>query len=172
MTDLGVARSRAAVAADTAPTHSYVDWAAALAGAFIACAIFVVLTTFGSAIGLTLTSPYPGSGFSGRVATWVIGIWELWVAVSAFAVGGYIAGRPFLNNKTGRPASTRTAISVFRVPHFTDQAWLVATLIRSQRVKARGPVVVPDGRVTRRHAVRSEGRGHKTPFAKASRGRG
>jgi hypothetical protein len=70
-----------------------VDWPAALAGALIACAIFVVLTTFGSAIGLTLTSPYPGSGFSGKVATWVIGIWELWVAVSAFAVGGYLAGR-------------------------------------------------------------------------------
>jgi hypothetical protein len=51
------------------------------------------LTTFGSAIGLTLTSPYPGSGFSGKVATWVTGIWEIWVAVSAFAVGGYFAGR-------------------------------------------------------------------------------
>jgi hypothetical protein len=93
MTDIGNARLRTVAATETAPTHSYVDWAAVLAGAFIACAIFVVLTTFGSAIGLTLTSPYPGSGFSGRVATWVIGIWELWVAVSAFAVGGYLAGR-------------------------------------------------------------------------------
>jgi hypothetical protein len=93
MTDIGNARLRTVAATETAPTHSYVDWAAVLAGAFIACAIFVVLTTFGSAIGLTLTSPYPGSGFSGKVATWVIGIWELWVAVSAFAVGGYLAGR-------------------------------------------------------------------------------
>jgi hypothetical protein len=93
MTDIGSARLRTVAATETAPTHSYVDWAAVLAGAFIACAIFVVLTTFGSAIGLTLTSPYPGSGFSGKVATWVIGIWELWVAVSAFAVGGYLAGR-------------------------------------------------------------------------------
>jgi hypothetical protein len=75
------------------PIHCYVDWCAVLAGALIACAIFVLLTTFGSAIGLSLTSPYPGSGFSGRVATWVIGIWEIWVAVSAFAVGGYFAGR-------------------------------------------------------------------------------
>jgi hypothetical protein len=93
MTDIGSARLRTATTAEMAPMHSYVDWAAVLAGAFIACAIFVVLTTFGSAIGLTLTSPYPGSGFSGKVATWVTGIWELWVAVSAFAVGGYLAGR-------------------------------------------------------------------------------
>jgi len=71
----------------------YIDWCAVIAGALIACAIFVLLTTFGSAIGLTLTSPYPNSGFSGRVATWVVGIWEIWVAVSAFAVGGYFAGR-------------------------------------------------------------------------------
>ena len=93
MSDIGGVRSRAAMPGESAPIHCYVDWCAVLAGALIACAIFVLLTTFGSAIGLTLTSPYPGSGFSGRVATWVIGIWEIWVAVSAFAVGGYFAGR-------------------------------------------------------------------------------
>jgi hypothetical protein len=93
MTDIGSARLRTTAATETAPAHSYVDWAAALTGAFVACAIFVVLTSFGTAIGLTLTSPYPGSGFTGRVATWVIGIWEIWVAISAFAVGGYLAGR-------------------------------------------------------------------------------
>jgi hypothetical protein len=92
MTDISGIR-RQGVAAELGGIHCYVDWCAVLAGALIACAIFVLLTTFGSAIGLTLTSPYPGSGFSGRVATWVIGIWEIWVAVSAFAVGGYFAGR-------------------------------------------------------------------------------
>src|SRR5947209_19726663 len=93
MTDIGSARLRTAAATETVPMHAYVDWAAVLAGALIACAIFVLLTTFGTAIGLTLTSPYPGSGFSGNVATWVIGIWQIWVAVSALAVGGYFAGR-------------------------------------------------------------------------------
>ncbi|GAC1339188.1 MAG: hypothetical protein NVSMB26_26910 [Beijerinckiaceae bacterium] len=94
MTDLGVTRPRAAVVPDTAHhVHSYVDWAAVLAGAAISCAIFVVLSTFGSAIGLSLTSPYPGSGFTGKTAAWAIGIWEVWVAVSSFAVGAYLAGR-------------------------------------------------------------------------------
>src|SRR5437764_11528962 len=93
MSDISGIRSRQAVAGEWAPIHCYVDWCAVIAGALIACAIFVLLTTFGSAIGLTLTSPYPGSGFTGKVATWVTGIWEIWVAVSAFAVGGYFAGR-------------------------------------------------------------------------------
>ncbi|MBV8850114.1 MAG: hypothetical protein JOZ16_11085 [Methylobacteriaceae bacterium] len=92
MSDISGIRSRPAVAGEWLG-QCYVDWCAVIAGALIACAIFVLLTTFGSAIGLTLTSPYPGSGFSGRVATWVIGIWEIWVAVSAFAIGGYFAGR-------------------------------------------------------------------------------
>jgi hypothetical protein len=93
MSDISGIRSRQTAAGEWAPIHCYVDWCAVIAGALIACAIFVLLTTFGSAIGLTLTSPYPGSGFSGKVATWVTGIWEIWVAVSAFAVGGYFAGR-------------------------------------------------------------------------------
>jgi hypothetical protein len=92
MSDLSGIRSRPAPPGEWPPI-CYVDWCAVIAGALIACAIFVLLTTFGSAIGLTLTSPYPRSGFSGKVVTWVIGIWEIWVAVSAFAVGGYFAGR-------------------------------------------------------------------------------
>src|SRR4051794_41463065 len=105
MSDISGIRSRQAVAGEWAPIHCYVDWCAVIAGALIACAIFVLLTTFGSAIGLTLTSPYPGSGFSGKVATWVIGIWEIWVAVSAFAIGGYFWGRapPPLRDRAGHP---------------------------------------------------------------------
>ena len=36
---------------------SYVDWGAIIAGAVVASAIAFVLLTFGSAVGLTLTSP-------------------------------------------------------------------------------------------------------------------
>src|SRR4051812_50189085 len=102
MSDISGIR-RQPVAGELGGIHCYVDWCAVLAGALIACAIFVLLTTFGSAIGLTLTSPYPGSGFSGKVATWVIGIWEIWVAGSAFAIGGFFSGRrwPPLRGATG-----------------------------------------------------------------------
>jgi hypothetical protein len=74
------------------PTH-YVDWNAIIAGAFIAAAISSVFLAFGSAIGLSLTS------FKAANSAPVIGLviamalWLLWVQVSSFIAGGYVAGR-------------------------------------------------------------------------------
>ncbi len=73
--------------------RSYVDWPAIFAGAVIATAISFLLITFGSAVGLSLTSAYEGQGMS---LTWfaiAAGLWLLWVQVSGFFAGGYIAGR-------------------------------------------------------------------------------
>ena len=39
---------------------SYVEWSAIFAGAIVASAIIVLMTAFGSAIGLSLVSPYKG----------------------------------------------------------------------------------------------------------------
>ena len=39
---------------------SYVEWSAIFAGAIVASAIIVLMTAFGSAIGLSLVSPYHG----------------------------------------------------------------------------------------------------------------
>jgi hypothetical protein len=86
------------------------------------------------------------------------------------------AGSPILGIKSRFPGVSRAAISDLRVPHFTDLAWLLATLIRSQPVEAGGPVLVPGGRVTRRlhlfHAGRFRRRrvSVKAAFAKTSRG--
>lgn len=73
--------------------HSYVDWGAIFAGAVLASAISFVLLTFGSAIGLSLTSPYEGESVSLRWLAVGAGIWLLWVQVSSFMAGGYLAGR-------------------------------------------------------------------------------
>lgn len=81
---------------DTAPraeNHSYVDWAAIFAGAVLASAISFVLMTFGSAIGLSLTSPYEGESVSMLWLAVGAGLWILWVQVSSFMAGGYLAGR-------------------------------------------------------------------------------
>ena len=72
---------------------SYVDWPAILAGAVLAAAIAFVLLTFGSAIGLTAVSAEPGEGASLLWLGIASGAWFVWVAVSAFAAGGYLAGR-------------------------------------------------------------------------------
>ncbi len=45
------------------PGH-YLSWGAIIAGALCAAAISLVLFTFGSAIGLSAVSPWPGVGLS------------------------------------------------------------------------------------------------------------
>jgi hypothetical protein len=71
---------------ESAVTHdrSYVDWAAIFAGTVIATAITLVLTGFGSAVGLSMTSPFAGKGFSGMAVA---------VAVTSLMVNSYVTGR-------------------------------------------------------------------------------
>ena len=72
--------------------HSFVDWPAILAGAAVASALSFVSISFGSAIGLTFTSPYSGSRSAIGVAI-AIGLWTLWIAMSSVIAGAYVAGR-------------------------------------------------------------------------------
>lgn len=76
-----------------ADARSSIDWAAVIAGAVVATAISFVLFTFGTGLGLSLTSPYPSEGVSVTVFLIVLGLWVIWVSVSSFFAGGYIAGR-------------------------------------------------------------------------------
>lgn len=73
--------------------HSYVDWAAVIAGIVLASAISLVLLAFGTAIGLSFTN---FRTFEGVAPIWVAiaaASWLLWVEVSSFMAGGYLAGR-------------------------------------------------------------------------------
>lgn len=84
------------VSAPTAVTsedRSYVDWPAIIAGTVVASAISLVLLTFGSAIGLSLTSAYEGSGISATGFAIAAALWLVWVQVSGFFAGGYLTGR-------------------------------------------------------------------------------
>ncbi|MEO3387552.1 hypothetical protein [Mesorhizobium sp. CAU 1741] len=74
-------------------TRSYVDWPAIFAGAAVAAAISLVLLTFGSALGLSLTSAHEGESLSLYWIAIIGGLWLLWVQVSASIAGGYLAGR-------------------------------------------------------------------------------
>lgn len=83
----------------TAPTavsqdeRSYVDWPAIIAGTVVASAYSLVLLTFGSAIGLSMTSAYEGSGISAAGFAIAAALWLIWVQVSGFFAGGYLTGR-------------------------------------------------------------------------------
>jgi hypothetical protein len=78
---------------------SYVDVPAILGGAFLALAISLVFTHFGSAIGLSVTDSAHWTGESAWTGNAAIagvvctGLWVLWTQISASMAGGYIAGR-------------------------------------------------------------------------------
>lgn len=92
--DVRAARGETAVVGavrDASSRSTNTDWPAIIAGAMLAGAISFLMGAFGSAIGLSLTSPYEGE--SKIVHLIVLALWVLWVTISSFAVGGYIAGR-------------------------------------------------------------------------------
>ena len=81
----------AAIITDT--ERSYVDGPAIIAGTVLATAISFVLLTFGSAIGLSMTSAEAGEGVSLFWVAIVGALWLLWVQISSFFAGGYLTGR-------------------------------------------------------------------------------
>lgn len=90
--------SETEVAAVAAPARSsdhasYVDWAAIIAGAVLASAIWFVLFTFGSGIGLSIASPLDADNPSPVVYVIATSLWFIWITISSFMAGGYLAGR-------------------------------------------------------------------------------
>jgi len=72
---------------------SYVEWGAVLAGAVLAAALSFVLLTFGTAIGLSATSPWPGSGLSAKVIASIAVFWVIAQQIGSVMAGAYVAGR-------------------------------------------------------------------------------
>ncbi|MDP3491756.1 MAG: hypothetical protein Q8R82_01485 [Hyphomonadaceae bacterium] len=70
-----------------------VDWPAILAGAVVATAVGVILSTFGLGLGLAVNSPYEGEGLSPGMFAFGAGLWLLLTQVAAFWIGGYICAR-------------------------------------------------------------------------------
>lgn len=90
MTHVGPAPAPSAA---SAASGSFVEWGAVLAGAFLAAAISFVLLTFGTAIGLSATSPWPNSGASAKLLATLAVLWAMMQQIGAFMAGGYVAGR-------------------------------------------------------------------------------
>lgn len=81
-----------AVPVETVPFR-YLDWGPVILGALGAAAMSVVLLAFGSALGLSVVSPYPYAGISAKGAAILAAVYLALVMVASFAAGGYIAGR-------------------------------------------------------------------------------
>jgi hypothetical protein len=71
----------------------FVEWGSVFGGAVLAAALSFVLLTFGTAIGLTATSPWPNSGLSAKVIASLAVFWTIAQQIGAFMAGGYVAGR-------------------------------------------------------------------------------
>src|SRR5262245_10416399 len=72
---------------------SYVEWSAVFAGAVLAAALSFVLLSFGTAIGLSATSPWPNSGLPAKVIASLAVFWTMAQQIGSLMVGGYVAGR-------------------------------------------------------------------------------
>jgi hypothetical protein len=81
-----------AVPVETVPFR-YLDWGPVILGALGAAAMSVVLLAFGSALGLSVVSPYAYAGISAKGAAILAAVYLALVMVASFAAGGYIAGR-------------------------------------------------------------------------------
>jgi hypothetical protein len=99
MTHVGTAPV-ATPAVVAAPAAGFVEWSAVLAGAVLAAALSFVFLTFGSAIGLSATSPWPNSGLSAKVIA-SLAVFGTGAAVSSFMIGYHVAGR--LHDGAKRP---------------------------------------------------------------------
>ncbi len=103
---------------------AYVEWSAVLAGAVMAAALSVVLLTFGSAIGLSLTSPWQGSGLSASTTAMLAAFWVIMLQIGAALAGGYIAGR-----MRSRWAASELSESEFRDGLHGGLVWALSVVI-------------------------------------------
>lgn len=82
-----------AIVSDVENGRSYCDWPAIFTGAIFAVAFSLIMLTFGAGLGLSMLSAERGEGVSMRWWAIAAGLWFIWVAVSSFGAGGYLAGR-------------------------------------------------------------------------------
>jgi hypothetical protein len=94
MTQTGPAREAAAIGeAPSKVVPGFLEWGPIFAGAVLASALSFVLLTFGTAIGLSATSPWPNSGLPARVVASLAIFWSMAQQIATFMAGGYVAGR-------------------------------------------------------------------------------
>lgn len=105
-------------------TTSYINWPAIIAGAVLASAISLILLTFGSAVGLSMTSAQEGQSISMFWIAVVSGLWLLWVHIMASLAGGYLVGRmrPRIGDATEYESDVRDGSNGLVM-------WALATLI-------------------------------------------
>ena len=124
---------RAAVPSVNVP---YVQWAPVIAGAVAAAALALVLHTFAGAIGLAVSSTAP-TWRDASIALWVLsGLYLVLVALAAYGLGGYLAGRARMTTSLADPDEIE-----FRDGLHGLLVWAAATLLTALMLFAAGATV-------------------------------
>src|SRR5690242_13957008 len=74
-------------------TVPYLQWGPSIAGAIAAASLAFVFFTFGSAIGLSVSSASPSWRDASAALALLSGIYLILAALVSFGAGGYVAGR-------------------------------------------------------------------------------
>lgn len=72
---------------------SGVAWGAVIGGAFVICALYLILLALGAGFGLLAVSPWSGAGITASTAGGVAITWMIVIELLACAFGGYLTGR-------------------------------------------------------------------------------
>ena len=102
----------------------YVQWSPVVAGALVAAGLAFVLHAFAGALGLALSSTAP-TWRDASLLLWILsGVYLVEVAVAAYSLGGYVAGRmrQGLSNASSDETEFRDGIHGLLV-------WALATLL-------------------------------------------
>jgi hypothetical protein len=108
----------------TDETFSYINWSAIIAGALVAAAVAFVLHSFGVAIGLGISSSAPTWRDASLALVALSGVYLVLVALLAYSVGGYVAGRMRTRLSDGTPDEVE-----FRDGVHGAATWALATLL-------------------------------------------
>jgi hypothetical protein len=107
-----------------ATTSLYIQWGPVIAGALTAAALASVLHAFAAAIGLAVSSTAPTWRDTSMALVLLSGLYLVIVALAAYALGGYVAGRL----RAGLPTATADEID-FRDGVHGLLVWSLATLL-------------------------------------------
>ncbi|QND67208.1 hypothetical protein HB777_26975 [Mesorhizobium loti] len=112
------------VSTSTESSATAVSWGPIIAGAFAASTLTFILMLLGSGLGLSMVSPWSGSGASVTTFAVSTAIWLVVVQWLSSGVGGYLAGR--LRTKW---VGIHTDEIYFRDTAHGFLAWALATLL-------------------------------------------
>jgi hypothetical protein len=136
---------------------------AIIIGALVSCAFTLFLFALGAGLGLSATSPWPGSGISGRAAAIATGIFLLMAAVLASTLGGYIAG----HLRTAAP-KLHTDEVYFRDTVNGLATWALATVLTVSVLAMGGMSALNAGVSSVARSAETSGAGPTDPAAMAA----